>query len=73
MRLTPGCLLLAMSTAGALPAQRPRASAPIADVRYEITADSAAVGRRHLGVVMTFHATGATPVVLALPAWSPGH
>jgi predicted metalloprotease with PDZ domain len=72
MRRTLCCLLLALSPAGALHAQRPRASAPISDIRYEITADSAAVGGRHLGVVMTFRAASAAPVVLALPAWSPG-
>jgi predicted metalloprotease with PDZ domain len=71
--LTLGAALLTFAFAPALCAQRPRTSAPIADVRYEITADSAAVGRRHIGVVMTFRATTAAPVVLALPAWSPGH
>jgi predicted metalloprotease with PDZ domain len=59
--------------AAALPAQTLRTSAPITDVRYEITADSAAVGRRQLGVTMTFNVSGTAPVVLALPAWSPGH
>src|SRR5438105_10178537 len=54
-------------------AQTLRTSAPISDVRYEITADSAAVGRRQLGVSMSFHVSGTAPVVLALPAWSPGH
>ncbi len=59
--------------AAALPAQTLHTSAPITDVRYEITADSAAVGRRQLGVTMTFDVSGTAPVVLALPAWSPGH
>ena len=36
-------------------AQAPRVSAPISDISYEITADSAAVGRRTLGVTMSFH------------------
>ena len=54
-------------------AQTPRQSAPISDVRYEITADSASVGRRQLGASMTFHVNGTAPVVLAIPAWSPGH
>ena len=54
-------------------AQTLRTSAPISDVRYEITADSSAVGRRQLGVSMSFHVSGTAPVVLALPAWSPGH
>ncbi|HET7612980.1 MAG TPA: PDZ domain-containing protein [Gemmatimonadaceae bacterium] len=62
-----------IACAASLPAQTLRTSAPITDVRYEITADSAAVGRRQLGVSMTFNVTGSAPVVLALPAWSPGH
>jgi len=47
-------------------AQTPRQSAPITDVRYEITADSASVGRRQLGASMTFHVNGVT-VRLAAP------
>src|SRR2546430_16497293 len=62
-----------LATAHPLLAQAVRVSAPITDVRYEITADSAAVGRRQLGVSMSFHVSGNAPVVLALPAWSPGH
>jgi predicted metalloprotease with PDZ domain len=54
-------------------AQAPRVSAPISGISYEITADSSAVGRRQLGVAMSFQVTGTAPVVLALPAWSPGH
>ncbi|HEY6826223.1 MAG TPA: hypothetical protein VI259_05165 [Gemmatimonadaceae bacterium] len=48
-------------------------SAPIANVRYEVTADSASLGTRHLSVAMTFSVSSSRPVVLALPAWSPGH
>jgi predicted metalloprotease with PDZ domain len=48
-------------------------SAPITNVRYEITADSANLASRHLSVVMTFSVSSSRPVVLALPAWSPGH
>src|SRR5207253_3964689 len=68
-------LSVAIALAGAHPigAQILRTSAPISDVRYEITADSAAVGRRQLGVTMSFHVNGNASVVLALPAWSPGH
>ena len=62
-----------LASAHPLLAQAVRVSAPITDVRYEITADSAAVGRRQLGVSMSFHVSGNAPVVLALPAWSPGH
>ena len=67
-----GALLVAATTQSAL-GQRPRPSAPITDIHYEITADSAAVGRRQLGVVMSFRVASTAPVVLALPAWSPGH
>ena len=49
------------------------ASAPITNIRYEITADSANLGSRHLTVAMTFSVSSSRPVVLALPAWSPGH
>jgi predicted metalloprotease with PDZ domain len=65
--------LLAALTAATAAAQAPRRSAPIAGVAYEVTADSAAVGRRQLGVAMTFDVASAAPVRLALPAWSPGH
>ena len=64
---------IALASAHPIGAQILRTSAPISDVRYEITADSAAVGRRQLGVAMSFHVNGNAPVVLALPAWSPGH
>ena len=68
-----GSLVLALGIAQSARAQPPRVSAPITDVSYEITADSAAVGRRQLGVAMSFHVASAGPVILALPAWSPGH
>ena len=64
---------IVLASAQPLFAQTLRTSAPISDVRYEITADSSAVGRRQLGVSMSFHVSGTAPVVLALPAWSPGH
>ena len=66
-------LLLILTLANHARAQSTRISAPISDIRYEITADSAAVGRRQLGVSMSFHVGSAAPVILSLPAWSPGH
>jgi predicted metalloprotease with PDZ domain len=48
-------------------------SAPIADVHYDVTLDSLTVKTRSLNVAMHFRVTGPGPVVLALPAWSPGH
>jgi predicted metalloprotease with PDZ domain len=68
-----GIGVVVFGVAQALPGQSPRTSAPISDVSYEITADSASVGRRQLGVTMSFRVSGTSPVVLALPAWSPGH
>lgn len=73
MRRTLGIGFVVLGSVHGLQAQSPRVSAPISDVSYEITADSAAVGRRQLGVTMTFRVNGTAPVVLALPAWSPGH
>jgi predicted metalloprotease with PDZ domain len=66
-------LALLVGAAQSVTAQPRRISAPITDVSYEITADSAAVGRRQLGVSMSFHVASDAPVVLSLPAWSPGH
>ena len=68
-----GLAVTVLGTAQASLAQSPRVSAPISDISYEITADSSAVGRRQLGVAMSFHVAGTDPVILALPAWSPGH
>jgi predicted metalloprotease with PDZ domain len=48
-------------------------SAPIARVRYDVTLDSATNRARTLDVAMHFTVGGPGPVVLALPAWSPGH
>jgi predicted metalloprotease with PDZ domain len=68
-----GVVVVALGTARASLAQAPKSSAPISDISYEITADSSSVGRRQLGVAMSFRVSGTAPVVLALPAWSPGH
>jgi predicted metalloprotease with PDZ domain len=69
--LTTIALLCSVAHSGH--AQTNRVSAPITDVRYEVTADSAAVGKRQLGVSMSFHVASNAPVLLSLPAWSPGH
>ena len=70
---TIAALVLAVAIAESLSAQPARVSAPITGISYEITADSAAVGRRQLGVAMSFRVANNAPVILALPAWSPGH
>ena len=47
-------------------------SAPITSVRYEVIADRAALGARHLGIAMSFDVADAGVVLLSLPAWTPG-
>jgi predicted metalloprotease with PDZ domain len=68
--------IIALSTATALltaqqPARAP-VSAPLTNLRYEITFDSATAQHRTIKVAMTFDVTGAGPVLLAIPAWTPG-
>jgi predicted metalloprotease with PDZ domain len=50
----------------------PALSAPVSDIRYDVTADSAAAASRRLLVVTTVTMAGPGPLVLALPAWTPG-
>lgn len=67
LRLTFGILgLVGASRAAA------QVSAPISDLHYEVTVDSAATATHMLAVVTTFSVTGAGPVLLSLPAWTPG-
>jgi predicted metalloprotease with PDZ domain len=73
VRTTVTLTLIVAAVGESLPSQTPRLSAPITGISYEITADSAAVGRRQLGVAMSFQVSSTAPVVLSLPAWSPGH
>ena len=48
------------------------ASAAISGVGYHITIDSADAAQRKIRVAMTFTVASADPVLLALPAWTPG-
>ena len=47
-------------------------SAPIAGVGYHIAIDSADAAERRIRVAMTFTVASADPVLLAIPAWTPG-
>jgi predicted metalloprotease with PDZ domain len=47
-------------------------SAPVSDVRYEVTIDSAAAASGKIQVVTSLSVGGPGPVVLSLPAWTPG-
>ena len=70
-----GLLVLALATTTA-DAQRTTpdstVSAPITGIRYEVTADSAALAARQLGVSTSFDVASDAAVVLSLPAWTPG-
>jgi predicted metalloprotease with PDZ domain len=69
--------LLAIGFAVPLRAQAPRAaappiSAPLANIRYELTFDSASAAQRTLKVSVTFDLGGPGHVLLSFPAWTPG-
>jgi predicted metalloprotease with PDZ domain len=47
-------------------------SAPITNLRYGLTLDSANAAAHTIKVAMSFDVTGPGPVLLSLPAWTPG-
>jgi predicted metalloprotease with PDZ domain len=68
-------LLAGLALAGALRAQqsnRDTVSAPVRDIRYDVTFMRSNGMRRIVDVAMTFATSGSAPVVLSLPAWTPG-
>ncbi len=71
-------LLLAASFFAIVPMSPPvagqaaPASAPIRDIRYEVTFTRANGERREVGSAMTFTVGGTDPVILSLPKWTPG-
>lgn len=66
-----GLLLAApLSSQGPLP--NPSQSAPIGNVQYEVSFDSASAAQRTIKVRMSFDIKGPGDVVLSLPAWTPG-
>jgi predicted metalloprotease with PDZ domain len=64
-----GALAIPLASAWSQPAVQ---SAPIAGIRYEVTFDPTTAPNRTLHVAMTFDVTGPGPVLLSLPAWTPG-
>ena len=66
--LTASAALLAL---GALPVSAQPAS-PATNIRYQITFDSATAARRTARIGMRFDVARAGPVLLSLPAWTPG-
>jgi len=57
--------------AGPVPVPVPP-SAPVSDIRYELTYDRTTAARNLVRVAMTFTPSGDAPVVLSLPTWTPG-
>ena len=47
-------------------------SAPITNVRYDVTFDSRTATAGQLNVAMTFDVASTAPVLLSLPVWTPG-
>jgi predicted metalloprotease with PDZ domain len=72
----PALALAVLVPGGMLRAQRvlpdSAISAPVTNIRYEVGADRAALAARRLRVSTTFDVAGSAPVVLSLPAWTPG-
>jgi predicted metalloprotease with PDZ domain len=61
----------ASGQAPAVPAP-PAISASLSDVRYDVTFTRQTAADRLARVTMTFNAAGQEPVLLSLPAWTPG-
>jgi predicted metalloprotease with PDZ domain len=53
-------------------AQSGATSAPLTDIRYEVTFTRANAARRQVTSAMTFTVGGTDPVLLSLPRWTPG-
>lgn len=54
------------------PTQAAPRSAPITNLRYDLTFDSTTARDRVMKVAMSFDVGGSGPVLLSLPAWTPG-
>jgi predicted metalloprotease with PDZ domain len=65
-------LALVPSVLAAQVARNDSVSAPISDVRYDVTYMRANAPYRVVDVAMTFAISGTSNVVLSLPAWTPG-
>ncbi|HEY7634428.1 MAG TPA: PDZ domain-containing protein [Gemmatimonadales bacterium] len=72
-------LLFLLGMAGSAQAQRaapapaaPPRSAPLSNLRYEISFDSTLARRRTIQVSATFDVSGTGPILLSWPEWTPG-
>jgi predicted metalloprotease with PDZ domain len=73
-RLAAGAIWPIIATAAGAqePAGPPLQSAPISNIRYEVSFDRQAATARRLRIATTFDVVGSGPVLLSLPAWTPG-
>ena len=76
MKSVRGIFAACVALGGLLPfravAQGAATSAPLSDIRYEITFTRAHAERRQVSAAMTFTVGGTDPVLLSLPSWTPG-
>jgi predicted metalloprotease with PDZ domain len=70
--LSVPALLVALAPAPRASAQATATSAPLTDIRYQVTFTRANAARRTVSTAMTFTVGGNAPVILSLPAWTPG-
>jgi predicted metalloprotease with PDZ domain len=63
---------LAQAAAQRTPSAGAAQSAPISDIRYTVTYDRGTAPSRMIRVAMSFTPQGSDPVLLSLPAWTPG-
>src|SRR5439155_6447701 len=72
LSIIAGPMALSPTIAQTLPRTGDTVSTPIADVRYDVTFNRDLAQQRRLDVVMSFTVAGNGPVLLSLPAWTPG-
>jgi len=65
-------LAIWVSGAAFVQSDSPPRSAPISDVEYTVTFNETTSPFRQIAVVMSFRTNGTDPVILSLPAWTPG-
>jgi len=75
--MKPAIVILVVVAAASTTSQRAAAqpvatSAPLSDIRYEVTFARANAQRRLVNTAMTFTVGGTEPILLSLPSWTPG-
>jgi predicted metalloprotease with PDZ domain len=65
-------LTILLAAYGAAQQAAPPRSAPLSNIRYDVTFDSTTAKTRTVQVAMSFDVAGPGPVLLSFPAWTPG-